>query len=99
MMHRLHLPDCTVCGTEGSAFWESSRWPTLRICYDCRDAIVQTFFNEGIDTHVLLSELVGGTSIDESSLSSVFFPVHTDGVRKPWRAWHTHRQVITSNQK
>lgn len=89
MMRRLHLPDCTVCKSKGSAFWESSRWPTLRICYDCRDAIVQTFFNEGLDSHVLLSELVGGTGGDSSMLSDVFWPIHIDGIKKSWRAWHT----------
>lgn len=92
MMHRLCLPDCTVCGSKGSAYWESSLWPTLRICHTCRDAVIEWFFDEGINQHLFLSSIVQGTSyegVSGTGFSEEFYVTHSDGVLKRWRVYHS----------
>lgn len=42
-MRRIQPPKCTCCTTR-AAMYESDVWPTVRLCLDCRNHIVEYFF-------------------------------------------------------
>lgn len=59
-MKRIPIPQCIGCF--GRAEWESTRWPTIQLCYPCTRGLAQFIVEkiQVVDGNPILLELVRG---------------------------------------